>query len=121
VYLAKLTIENFRKLEKVEVCFQPGLNIIVGPNNVGKTAVIDGLRALLGGQDEPIPRLTVDDVHRPKDGTPAAAIQFHYVFNGLDVDDEADFLAALVPNAKGRLITIARIYYPAFDTAFTQQ
>ena len=101
MYLAKLAINNFRKLEKVEIAFQPGLNIIVGPNNIGKTAVVDGLRALLGGQDEPIPRLSMDDIYRPKGGAPATAIEFHYVFDGLDADDEADFLSALVPNSKG--------------------
>ncbi len=111
MYLAKLTIGNFRKLEKVEVCFQAGLNIIVGPNNVGKTAVIDGLRALLGGQDEPIPRLSVDDVYRPKDRTPAAGIEFHYEFKGLDLDDEADFLSALVPNAEGALEAHIHVRY----------
>jgi len=29
--------------------FQPGLNALVGPNNVGKSAVIDALRTLLAG------------------------------------------------------------------------
>jgi putative ATP-dependent endonuclease of OLD family len=111
VYLAKLTIVNFRKLEKVEVCFRPGLNIIVGPNNVGKTAVIDAIRALLGGQDEPFPRLSVDDVYRPEGGTPAAAIEFHYVFDGLDIDDEADFLSALAPNSYGALEAHIHVRY----------
>lgn len=111
LYLANLTIGNFRKLQKVEVFFRPGLNIIVGPNNVGKTAIVDGLRALLGGQDEPIPRLSVDDVFRPKAGVPAAAIEFHYVFRGLDADDEADFLSALVPNAEGELEAHIHVRY----------
>jgi putative ATP-dependent endonuclease of the OLD family len=111
VYLARLTISNFRKIQKLEICFRPGLNIIVGPNNVGKTAVVDGLRALLGGHDEPIPRLSMDDIYRPKGGTSAAAIEFHYVFDGLDADDEADFLSALVPNSKGALEAHIHVRY----------
>jgi putative ATP-dependent endonuclease of OLD family len=58
VYLRKLSICNFRKLKSVEITFEPGLNILVGPNNVGKTTVIDALRALLNNQDEPSPRLS---------------------------------------------------------------
>lgn len=44
MYLAQLRISNFRKLQKVDLSFQPGLNVLVGSNNVGKTAVVDALR-----------------------------------------------------------------------------
>jgi putative ATP-dependent endonuclease of OLD family len=97
VYLRKLRICNFRKLKSVEIALEPGLNILVGPNNVGKTTVIDALRALLNNQDEPSPRLSEEDIHRPKAGTPAGAIEFHYIFDGLTPDDESDFLPSLVP------------------------
>jgi putative ATP-dependent endonuclease of the OLD family len=53
MYLATLKISNFRKLKEATLSFEPGLNIIVGANNIGKTAVIDALRALLAGHDEP--------------------------------------------------------------------
>jgi putative ATP-dependent endonuclease of the OLD family len=111
MYLCKLTICNFRKLKKFEIFFEPGLNIIVGPNNVGKTAVIDALRALLNSHDEPSPRFFEDDIFQQKGGTPATAIEFHYVFVSLNPDDEADFLPALVPNAKGELETHIHIRY----------
>lgn len=111
MYLRKLTICNFRKLKKVDLSFEPGLNIIVGPNNVGKTAAIDALRALLSSHDEPSPRFFEDDIYRPKGGTPAHAIEFHYLFDGLDPDDESDFLSALVPDAKGELETHIHVRY----------
>lgn len=65
MHLSKLVIKNFRKLKYVELSFQAGLNVLVGANNVGKTAVVDALRALLAGHDEPYPRLGEEDVHRP--------------------------------------------------------
>ncbi len=102
VYLSRLTIRNFRKLESVDLSFQSGLNILVGPNNVGKTAVIDALRALLGGHDEPLPRLSSDDLFRSKTGEVATAIEFGYVFSGLDLNDEADFLPSLIPTETGK-------------------
>jgi len=115
VYLAQLTISNFRKLQKAELRFQPGLNVLVGANNVGKTAVVDALRALLAGHDEPYPRLDTNDVHRPHGGTSAGDITFQYIFRGLDEDDEADFLPALKIDAAGKAEAHITIRYAEAD------
>lgn len=124
MYLATLSIANFRKLKEVQIQFQPGLNIIVGANNVGKTAVVDALRALLAGHDEPPPRLDTDDLHRPKEGDPAGDITFHYVFRDLAPDDEADFLAALKPDENGNLEAHVYVRYsgsPPFSRTLTRR
>lgn len=115
MHLAKLVVKNFRKLRHAELSFQAGLNVLVGGNNVGKTAVVDALRALLAGHDEPYPRLCDDDVHRPTGGIPSGDIVFEYVFGGLSLDDEADFLAALVPGASGELEAHIKIRYSDAD------
>ena len=115
MYLAKLRVSNFRKLHDVELSFQAGLNVLVGTNNVGKTAVVDSLRALLSGHDDPYPRLDADDIHRPNGGAPAGDIEFQYVFRDLDPDDEADFLAALKPDANGKLEAHITIRYSEAD------
>lgn len=115
MYLAHLTISNFRKLKKVELHFQLGLNVLIGANNVGKTSVIDALRALLAGHDDPYPRFDTGDLHHPRGGTPSGDIEFHYVFRDLDADDEADFLAALKPDAAGKLEAHITIRYTDAD------
>lgn len=115
MYLAQLRISNFRKLQAVELIFRPGLNILVGSNNIGKTAVIDALRALLAGHDEPYPRLDSEDMHRYKSGVPAGDIKFQYIFRDLNSDDEADFLAALKPDADGKLEAHITIRYSVAD------
>lgn len=115
MYLAQLNISNFRKLKKVELHFQNGLNVLVGSNNAGKTAVVDALRALLAGYDEPFPRLDAEDIHRPKDGRPGGDICFQYIFRDLDPDDEADFLAALKPAAGGKMEAHIAIRYSDAD------
>lgn len=97
MYLAELTIKNFRKLREATLKFQPGLNVLVGPNNVGKSAAIDALRTLLAGHDENYPRLDGSDRHRPHEGDPTGDISFHFVFRDLSLEDEADFIAALKP------------------------
>lgn len=71
--------------------------MLVGPDNVGKSAVVDALRTLLAGHDEPYPRLDTSDRHRPREGEPVGDITFHFVFKGLSHEDEADFIAALKP------------------------
>ena len=98
MFLSKLTINNFRRLKDIDLEFVPGLNIIVGPNNIGKTAVTDALRSLLAGHEDPYLRLTSDDIHQPEDEEERSNdIEFNFTFSGLSNIDEADFLAALVP------------------------
>lgn len=116
MYLAQLNISNFRKVKKVELHFQPGLNILVGANNVGKTAIVDALRALLAGQDEPYPRFDTDDIHRPYGEPSVGDIEFQYIFKELDEDNEADFLQALKPNDAGKLEAYFAIRYTSDET-----
>jgi putative ATP-dependent endonuclease of OLD family len=117
MYLAKLSIRNFRRLESVDVGFQPGLNVLVGPNNIGKSAVVDALRALLAGSDEPYPRLTEDDLHCPKGGERAGAIEFEYIFRDLSPEDEADFLHALKNTADGKVEAVLSVTYDSAETS----
>ena len=98
MYLSKLTISNFRHLSNVTLHFVKGLNVILGPNNIGKSAVVDALRSLLAGHEDPYPRITADDIHSPRNSTePTGDIVFKFVFSGLSAEDEADFLSALMP------------------------
>lgn len=115
MYLAELTIKNFRKLREATLKFQPGLNVLVGPNNVGKSAVVDALRTLLAGHDEPFPRLDVSDRHRPVEGEPAGDITFHFVFRDLTHDDEADFIGALKPGADKTMEAHIHVRYTDAD------
>lgn len=53
MYLASLTIRNFRKFDENEnvIYFNNGLNVIVGENDSGKSAIIDAIRIVLGTTD----------------------------------------------------------------------
>ena len=77
MYLAELTIKNFRKQRYTTLKFQPGLNALVGPNNVGKSAVIDTLRTPLASHEEPYPHLDIADHHRTLEGELGGNISFH--------------------------------------------
>ncbi|MGR3271768.1 DUF2813 domain-containing protein [Thalassococcus profundi] len=115
MYLASLTINNFRRIKQATMEFEPGLNIIVGPNNIGKTAVVDALRSLLAGTDDPYPRFSVDDVHLPKGGTATGDVCFDYVFKNLSLDDEADFLHGLKADEAGKSEAHLRVTYGDAD------
>ncbi len=47
MYLSTLNIENFRKYEQLSVEFTAGLNLIVGENDSGKTAIVDAIKYVL--------------------------------------------------------------------------
>jgi len=115
MYLAELKIANFRKITTAAFRFQEGLNVIVGANNVGKTAVIDALRALLGGQEEPYPRFGVEDIHQPSGGSSTGEILFEYLFKGISPDDESDFHHGFAPGENGNHEVKINIRYSNAD------
>ena len=45
--VTRLKLANLRAIEAAEFRFQPGFNLIVGVNGVGKTSVLDALRVCL--------------------------------------------------------------------------
>lgn len=47
MFLKKLNIKNFRCIDDLTLDFNNGVNILIGENNSGKTAVIDALRICL--------------------------------------------------------------------------
>ena len=48
--LAKLLINNFIIIEKIEIDFNPDFNTIIGETGAGKSIIIDALMLLLGGK-----------------------------------------------------------------------
>lgn len=115
MYLAQLTIRGFRRIQFVVLKFEPTLNVIVGPNNIGKSAVVDALRALLAGADDPYPRFDQDDLHLAKDGSRSPEIAFEYIFRDLNLDDEADFLHALRPGPNEKFEAVLGVTYGDVD------
>jgi putative ATP-dependent endonuclease of the OLD family len=98
--LHKLNIKNFRKIECLTVTFPPGLSVIVGENNSGKTAIIDALRLMLfSGRDFDALRINGDDFRNDSNCAP---IEISCSFCDLGEDDEVHFLDCLVDIGDGK-------------------
>lgn len=93
MFLSRPLATNFRKLLEADVSFHPALNVIVGENNSGKTALIDAIRSVLGERQFDEEDLSFD----PKSTTYLSPITISATFAGLRLDDESAFLEALVP------------------------
>lgn len=90
MYLKKLHVENYRALRSISINFQKGLNIIIGGNNAGKTAIIDALRICLsiGNQRKDI-YVSLDDFYIDKSDPEYEVqdIEFHLYF---EIEEEGE-------------------------------
>ena len=65
MYLKSIKICNFRNIKEAECKFNAGLNLIVGPNDSGKTAIIDAIRLVLRQIVDDYFRTSQDDFYDP--------------------------------------------------------
>ena len=96
MYIAELTIENFRCFgegsQALTLHLSPGLTALVGENDTGKTAVVDALRLVLGTRDQEYFRIQESDFHCPGSGaTRATEIRIRCQFRNLTTDDKGAF------------------------------
>ncbi|MBI5185419.1 MAG: ATP-binding protein [Nitrospinae bacterium] len=47
MYIKNLNIENFRGIKKGEIQFQKGMNILIGPSNIGKSTILKAIEFAL--------------------------------------------------------------------------
>ena len=86
MYLAALNVKGFRMVSKsLNLQFRPGLNVLVGPNNVGKTAVVDGLYAHCSqlrkkGLSESMPTTSMHRVDMPPPRSPFTMCSATYAY-----------------------------------------
>ena len=72
MYLSQVKAENFRifgsEADGKNLClnFRKGLNVLVGENDAGKTAVLDAIRLCLGTTAHDYYRFGEDDFHKKK-------------------------------------------------------
>lgn len=92
MYLSNIHIENYKGLKSLTVNFHKDINVIVGENGGGKTALIDAIRLLynLGNQQKDI-YITADDFYLEK-----TVIKISYEFRDLTPDQKGAFYEYVV-------------------------
>src|SRR5687767_7637859 len=115
MHLSKVQIRNFRNLENISVAFRPGLNALVGRNNVGKTNLFLAIRHALGASDPwDSLRLTEDDIFRESQKARVAkTIRIDLTFSELDKKQLAQFFEILNFNAADPKKSVAEIHFEA--------
>ena len=82
MYLEQVTIRNFRLFQELDFKLNRGLNVLVGENDSGKTALIDAIRYALGTNSSERAYIQEPDFH---DDADVLSIQLKFS----DVDDHA--------------------------------
>ncbi|EJG0714613.1 AAA family ATPase [Vibrio parahaemolyticus] len=95
MYLDELRVKGFRCFdEEFKIPFSPGLNVIVGENGAGKTAIISAIRQLFQDSESGRYSISQDDFYSAfTQGSPIApsfSIKAH--FKGLDSDEKVALL-----------------------------
>lgn len=95
MYLSNFKAEGFRCFEKeFNVEFTDGLNVIVGENGAGKTAIISAIRQFFHDSESGRYSINRDDFFKPFTPGSAAASSFSISakLDGLDASDKVAFL-----------------------------
>lgn len=104
MYLASIKIENYKGIELIETEFDSKLNIIIGENGCGKSAMIDAIR-ILYNIGEPIKEISVsfDDFHQKilevsgdKTIQKSTLVTITYIFKGLSTAQKGAFYEYMV-------------------------
>jgi putative ATP-dependent endonuclease of OLD family len=95
MYLRELQIEGYKGFrEPFSIPLQKGLNVIVGENASGKTAIIDAIRLLLREDEFGHTPINESDFHRPFEPSPTSvkAFRLRAEFSGLSEKEHVAFL-----------------------------
>jgi len=124
MYLAELKLRNFRKYGEISssdaLCpglhlhFRSHLNLLVGENDSGKSAVIDAIKYILQTHSYDPVRFSVDDFYLPdncsKESERARRAEIECIFRGFELSEAKNFLEWLAIDENGywlRIIGVA--------------
>ena len=115
MHLQRVVIKNFRNLKNASVAFRPGLNALVGRNNVGKTNLFLAIRHALGATAQwKAVSLDEDDIYRePKKSRTETTIRVDLTFTCLNDKQLAQFFEILVFNPAAPNKSTAEIHFEA--------
>lgn len=105
MFISEIHASGFRcfsAARPLSIQLSSGLNILVGPNDAGKSAIIDAARYVLWTRGDDYIRPDLHDFHVAADGTRDCDFVVRCTFDDLSPDEEARFLEWCT-NEKGKL------------------
>jgi len=116
MYLQRVDVENFRNLDNVSVTLRPGLNVVVGPNNIGKSNLLLAILHALGpssARGDVLLWLGEDDLHRDANGNITSnVIRVTLTFAGLRPLDQRAYHQVL-EEGPDRELSMIRLRFEA--------
>lgn len=100
MHISELSLKDYRNLNGV-VKFRPGLTVIVGENNAGKSNVIDAIRLVLTSHNPPQGSLwpkNSDAAHDGSGSAPKTRFEIGIKLNALTDDERGRLLTCLDPS-----------------------
>jgi putative ATP-dependent endonuclease of OLD family len=116
MYLEQMKVCNFRNISEININFHKGLNILVGENNAGKSAIIDALRVCFNyGKQQRDIFVKRSDFYINRNELEAAIspIEFHLTFKIEDPIESGIFVELLSQSEDGALQNL-QIHYKYF-------
>lgn len=94
MYLANIRIQNYRCFSNQTVAFSPGVTVLVGENNAGKTTIVNALSLLFDRGSRGRPQFfdfhqPIADLHTP----PAITISVTFRSSGTDTPEDKALMA----------------------------
>ena len=99
MYLSTLRLWNFRKYSEgpegkpgLEVCFHKGVNVLIGENDSGKTAIVDAIRYVLRTKSGETIYIDEKDFYMNDAGIRSKSLKIECLFEGISEIEAAPFL-----------------------------
>lgn len=99
MYLSEIKLYNFRRFSSsadgnagLTINLNKGLNIIIGENDSGKTAIIDAIRLIVGDISDDFQRIAEDDFYCNESGEYVTSFHIEGVFKDLSKKEAGIFL-----------------------------
>lgn len=97
MYILGVKIENFRGIGKETIFkFNPGITVLVGENDSGKSTVIDAIRYVVGTTDQNWYRVEISDYHNENTED---EIRISICFSDLSLKEKAAFMECLIASS----------------------
>lgn len=90
MYLKYINIKDFRGIERLEIPFEKGINLLIGNNGAGKTTILEAVAVGLGGMFAKVPKVSAngfvrEDYRAEKYQITDASTQLLYHFPAIEM------------------------------------